>query len=43
MIIVLHVVILDLIYGKEDSNDESFRFRIYENGKVVTADKRVIW
>ncbi|CAF0823490.1 unnamed protein product [Adineta steineri] len=29
-----------LIYGKEDSIDEGFRFRTYENGKVIT-DKRL--
>ncbi|UJR36098.1 hypothetical protein I4U23_028833 [Adineta vaga] len=29
-----------LIYSKEDSSDESFRFRTYENGKVST-DKRL--
>jgi hypothetical protein len=29
-----------LIYGREESTDEGFRFRIYENGKVST-DKRL--
>lgn len=29
-----------LIYGKEDSTDEGFRFRMYENGKVI-SDKRL--